>query len=379
LHAVRVAFVRGPNLNPWELQNLNALSGQVTAFASRRGHFAAHDPGVAIEIRRLPCPRDVVARLPRLAEAAVMRFTGSLDHLVGLERALRGFDVAHVAELHNPYSLQAVRARDRGAVRRVVATVWENIPFLPPENPLVARRARRVAETVDHFVAITARSRLHLNAAGVEDDRITVQPMGIDLDRFRPARGRRVGGGPLEILCVARLVPEKGVEDLVQAVALLRDRGVPARATFVGTGPGAGRLREQAQRLGVGDAVVLRGGLPYTELPAMYQASDVFVLASGPRTTWREQFGFAVVEAMGCGLPVLAGRSGSLPDVVVDEESLVTPHDPVELADRLAALAADPEERRRRGERNRAIAEERYDRRAVGEALRAVYERTLAS
>lgn len=376
---MRVAFVRGPNLNPWELQNLNSVGAELTAFASTTGQFAGQDMEIDAPVRRLRCPRDLVARLPGPLEGAVMHFGGSFDYLVGLEDALRGYDVAHVAELINPYSLQAVEARERGNVRKVVATIWENIPFVPAENRKVAARTARVAAEVDHFLAISERSRLHLNVAGVEDERITVQPMGIDLGRFTPRAEQRDPDAPLEILSVARLVHEKGVEDLVIALSLLRERGIDARLTLVGRGPLEGRLREEAARLRVDDRLTFGGSLPYPELPAMYRRSDVFVLASGPRTTWREQFGFAVVEAMGCGLPVLAGRSGSLPEVVVDEESLISPHDPEELAGRLAALAADPGLRAARGARNRAIAEERYDRVKVGRAIRAVYDRTLAS
>jgi glycosyltransferase involved in cell wall biosynthesis len=369
---VRVAAVRGPNLNPWELQNLPVGEADVVAFASHRGQFAMHDADVDVPVRRLFCPQDAVARLPGLLAGLTRRLTGSLDHLAGLEKALRGFDVAHVAELVTPYSLQAIRAREQGAVRAVVATVWENIALPAPENALVARRARQVAEGADHFIAITDRARLHLEVAGVPPERITVQPMGIDLDRFRPAGAPR-GDGPLEILCVARLVPEKGVEDVVVALGLLRERGVRARATFVGSGPQAARLSAIASRLGVGDDVVLTGPKPYAELPDAYRAADVFVLASGPRTTWREQFGFAVVEAMASGLPVVAGHSGSLAEVVVEPGSLVTPHDPQLLADHLEALAADPALRRSQGDRNRAIAEERYDRRQIRERLLEIY------
>jgi glycosyltransferase involved in cell wall biosynthesis len=128
----------------------------------------------------------------------------------------------------------------------------------------------------------------------------------------------------------------------------------------------------------VADSVDVAGRLAYGDLPDAYRRADAFVLASGARTTWREQFGFAIVEAMASGLPVVAGDSGSLKEVVADRDSLATPHDPPVLAAHLARLAADPAERARQGERNRAWAEQRYDRRKVTSQLADLYERVLA-
>jgi glycosyltransferase involved in cell wall biosynthesis len=200
--------------------------------------------------------------------------------------------------------------------------------------------------------------------------------MGIDLERFSPREGERAPG-PLRVLSVARLVSEKGVEDLVVALRLLADRGVDAELTLVGTGPLRGRLEALGRELGV--SVQVLGTVPYEELPAVHRRHDVLVLASAPRATWREQFGFAVVEAMASGLPVLAGDSGSLDEVVGDPAQLVRPHDPEALAAALAALAADPAAQRAQGERNRRWASDRYDRLQVAERLRAIYERTLAA
>jgi len=181
------------------------------------------------------------------------------------------------------------------------------------------------------------------------------------------------------VLSVSRLVSEKGVEDLVVALRLLRERGTDVELTLVGDGPLRGRLEAMAAELGVNAQLRLEGTVPYEALPDLYRRSDVFVLASAPRATWREQFGFAVVEAMACGLSVLAGDSGSLDEVVGDAEQLVRPHDADALADALAALAADPERRRRQGAGNRRRALERYDRRRVAERLRALYESVLAA
>ena len=311
---MRVALVRGSSLNPWELSNFELLDQDVTAFAARSTIQAI--TGGRIPVRRLASPADALRRLPGLAQGGVLRFSGSVEYLAGLEGALRGFDVAHVAELANPYSLQAVRARRRGNTGRVVATVWENIALPPTPNNATRRRMRAVADGADAFVAITDDARLHLELAGVPPDRIELFPMGIDLDRFTPAGGER-RDGPLRVVSVTRLVSEKGVEDLAVALRLLGDRGVDAQVTLVGTGPLEGRLRSMADELGVTDRLGSRARC-IDRVPALLADSDVFVLASAPRATWREQFGFAVVEAMAAGLPVLAGDSGSLGEVIGD-------------------------------------------------------------
>jgi glycosyltransferase involved in cell wall biosynthesis len=371
---VRVAIVRGANLNAWELANFELPGHELVAVGSRRGAFDAH--GVPLGHVRLRSPADVVARLPYPLPAVVARFGGEVSWLAGLREALRGFDLAHTAELSSPYSAQALAARDAGAVRRVVATVWENIALPPVANPLVARRVRLVAGGVDRFLAVTSRAREHLRYAGVEDERIDVLPMGIDLERFAPFA--RAGGPELRILCVSRLVPEKGVEDLVVALGLLAARGLAARVTFAGEGPSRGRLEQLAAAAGVADRVVFAGLVPYERMPDLHRDADVFVLASAPRATWQEQFGFAVVEAMASGLPVLAGDSGSLDEVVGDRAQLVTPHMPERLADALEALS-DRARREALGAANRARAEARYDRRKVAAELERFYERALAS
>ena len=131
-----------------------------------------------------------------------------------------------------------------------------------------------------------------------------------------------------------------------------------------------------ADELGVSARLDLAGSVPYDRVPALLAESDVFVLASAPRATWREQFGFAVVEAMAAGLPVLAGDSGSLDEVVGDPAALVKPHDPGRARGRpRAQLAGDGELRRTRGAEGRARAEERYDRRLAARRLGELYER----
>lgn len=355
---MRIAVVRAGHLNPIEMANYE-LEADVVPIAGLRS------------------PAAVVGKLPFLARGAIGRYVGDVDLLVGLEDALAGFDVVHTAELSTPYSWQAVRAREAGRVERMVATVWENITFPAWPNAATEKRVARVAAGMDRALAISEGARLHLELNGVPAERIEVIPMGVDLERFRPAVEPRPDG-PLRVLSVSRLVPEKGVEDLVLAVHLLRERGVDVRATLVGDGPLRGRLEALVARLRLGDRVVVTGPLPYAGLHELHHRHDAFVMASAPRNGWQEQFGFALVEAMASGLPVLAGDSGSLDEVLGSPEQLVTPNQPTALAAGLEALAGDAELRARRGAANRRRAEERYDRRAVARQLEGFYERALA-
>ena len=372
---MRIALIRGSLLRTWELPNYVLDGAEVTAFASRRSAGALQAAPIAV--RTLPSLGDLRSSLGPRVGGALEVVAGSTEYLPGLERALDGYDVAHALELPNPLTSQAVKAREQGRVKRVIATVMENIPFRPPENRLVAQRVANAAREVDHFQAITERARLYLHTVGVPDERITTLPLGVDMERFAPAAGPRADG-PIRVLTVSRLEPAKGVEDLVIAAGLLAERGVEMELTLMGDGPLKARLEWIAGELGISDRVRLPGGVPWTELHEVYRAHDVFVLASAATRIWREQFGFALIEAMGCGLPVLVGDSGSLMEVAGSEQRLVRPHDPPALADKLEALVTDADLRRREGEASRARALEHYDQRLIRRRMLALYERVLA-
>lgn len=360
-------------MRAWELPNYELDGVQVDPILSRRVQVGP--PADRFTLRRLPGLADLTARLGPRAFGALELVSGSPEYLFGLERLLGDYDVAHGLELNYPFTHQAVRARGAGRLRGVVVTVMENIPLKPHPNALVAAHAREVASQVDMFVAITERARLHLRCADVPDERITVLPLGTDVERFHPAPVRR-RPGPLRLLSVARLEPAKGVEDVVIAAGLLAQRGHDLEVSLVGAGPLEARLREVAASMGVQHRLQLLAR-PWTELPELYREHDIFVLASVATRWWREQFGFAVVEAMASGLPVLVGDSGSLPEVVGRPEALIRPHDPLSLADAIERLG-DPGVRRREGEISRERALEHFDQRKIRARLRAVYDRVLA-
>jgi glycosyltransferase involved in cell wall biosynthesis/GT2 family glycosyltransferase len=174
-----------------------------------------------------------------------------------------------------------------------------------------------------------------------------VIPLGIDPKRFAPGPDRRRDGA-ITVGFVGRLVEEKGVLVLVQALAL--DERLHAR--IAGGGPLAQRLRDEVTRLGVGERVELVGALDPSQVIDFYHGLDVLAVPSIPRAGWTEQFGRVAIEAMACGVPVVSSIAGALPEVVGDAGVLV-PHSD---ASALAAALADAATTRAAQLRERGIA-----------------------
>jgi glycosyltransferase involved in cell wall biosynthesis len=184
-------------------------------------------------------------------------------------------------------------------------------------------------------------------AAGVREDLIDVVPDGIDCDRYSPApeatrdRTRRelgIGDDSTLILFAGRLVPEKGIEVLLDGFQRLRRRDPTVRLVIAGCPPAPrAAARDYARRLRE------RRG-PWTWAPAAgdvvpyYAASDVVVVPS----KWQEPLGRVPLEAMACGRPAVATRVGGLPEALggdLGERLMVDPDDPEALADALARIA----------------------------------------
>jgi len=166
---------------------------------------------------------------------------------------------------------------------------------------------------------------------------LVVLPLGVDLSRFHPV-DRHAPEGTLRVGFVGRLIPHKGVDVLLRAVAL-DDRIL---ADVFGAGPEGDALHELARSLGIEDRVTFHGHVEESEVPATYATVDVLAVPSVPMPSWIEQFGRVVVEAQAAGVPVVSSTSGALPDVVGDTGLLVPPNDPAALAAALGRLLDEP-------------------------------------
>jgi glycosyltransferase involved in cell wall biosynthesis len=344
----RVVVLRGTAANPWDLGPWERLHADGLA---RVAVVVPPDNlydvgGLALPVVRTP----TVGGLLPGGRAGALAVKAVGQHHLGLARALRGADVVHAAELGYWFTAQAARLR-RSLGFRLVVTAWETLPFGDAYRNLRTRRYRRIVlEEADLFLAATERAREALLLEGADPARIRVAPPGVDVGRFAAAREPRArADGAHVVLSPARMVWEKGHQDLLRALALLRREGrEDVHAILVGDGPERRRLEAVVADLGLGDRVTLQAAVSYDAMPALYAQASCLVLASIPIWSWEEQFGMVLAEAMAAHLPIVASRSGAIPEVAGDDAMLVAPGDWVGLARALAAgpLAGAPGTRR---------------------------------
>jgi glycosyltransferase involved in cell wall biosynthesis len=267
-------------------------------------------------------------------------------------------DLVHAHALH-----QAARLRV-GDIPVVI-----NLPGEP------SARYRRDLQHADALVA-DGWAAEHLPAKlGRSIDRV---PKGVDAERFRPdgptMRGQLRLGARRVVVAVTRLAPIKNVRLLVEAMAIVRVRVPDAHLLIVGDGTERGAVHARAVELDLTDAVTFVGSVPQRDTPAFYRAGDVFALSSDFDNSPN-----AVLEAMACGLPVVATDAGGVREFVTDQVGgVVVPRgDASALADALERYLAQPDAARAAGAHNRLKASAEFSWRASALKLLDVYHRVI--
>ncbi len=185
--------------------------------------------------------------------------------------------------------------------------------------------------------------------------------------RFKRGTAASIIGNAAVVVAISRwtadLALHKGIDTTMKALAAVRAAHPGTRYAIVGTGERLAQFEQLRDELRLGDAVRFLGGISDAELPAIYNAADLYVGASRRFEGLAEGFGISLVEASACGLAVVGGRSGGVPDAVRDGETgiLVDPDDPRAVAAAINRLLADPERRERLGAAGRKAVESYYN------------------
>ncbi|WP_330333184.1 glycosyltransferase family 4 protein [Streptomyces sp. NBC_00536] len=278
--------------------------------------YTSHEPGDTAYDATLPFPvvRDTSGML--LPTGRVTKRAVEIARAHGCDRVWFGAAA--------PLALMAPTLRENG-VRRIVATThgheiwWARLPG-------ARTMMRRIGNGVDVVTYLGEYTRARIAPALGPRAELSRLVPAVDADTYRPdaeagaALREELGlTGKRIILCVARLVPRKGQDKLIEAMPMIRRQVPDAVLLIVGQGPDEARLRKLARRHGE-DAVRFVGGKTHRETPRYYAAADVFAMPCRTRKGGLEAEGLGIVflEAAASGLPVVVGDSGGAPDTVLD-------------------------------------------------------------
>ncbi len=346
-----------------------------------------HDLGYGNRVVHIPAGPEVpltkdalVGHIPEFVQG-ILRFAES--------KSLR-YDV-----IHSHYWMSGIAARDlKKAWGTPVVHMFHTLGLMKQR---VARRPgevegeyrllgeKEVFRSADRIISATPAEVAQIQwLYKIKTNNVVVIPPGVDTSHFYPISPDEakeyIGVPPCAnmLLFVGRIEPLKGVDTLIQAIAILRQHGVYVCLSVIGGEPGGAdvenaemrRVQEMSRQAGLDDLVTFLGKRSQDTLPYYYSAADAVVVPSH-----YESFGMVALEAMACGVPVVASQVGGLAFLVQDGETgyTVPADDPQALADHLAVLLQYPDLRARLG-RNAAELAKEYAWEKIADRMIDVYK-----
>jgi glycosyltransferase involved in cell wall biosynthesis len=270
-------------------------------------------------------------------------------------------------------SAQACQLRNRLLPTcKILSETEQNIDKrLPP--PFESLRSFTLRNT-DYVIGRSAEAVDVLRGKGYNGPAAVV-PNAVDDNLFRPMDRekcrRELGLSRFTVGYVGRLVEEKGLADMVDALSSLPEE---VELLFVGSGPMEQAIERRAAELGRSDSVRIMQSRPLESLPSIMNAIDVLALPSRTTPSWKEQYGRVIIEAHACGTPVIGSTSGAIPDVVGEGGLVVPERNPGALAEAIETLRRDPARRQAMGCAGKARVEAECTWARVAEQMASIYD-----
>lgn len=334
------------------------------------GREAVREAGARMGVAVHPYKGWVVggfALVRKVAHAALR-----LQRIRRLAALLRDADVLHIHAV-GIAGLEGLLAAKLARTRSVVVTHHATLTYFAPmwsrESDVTFWLERRLASW--SVMPYTAASE-ELIAQGVARERAAVIPFCVDERRFGGRVPSPAPGGPLRLVMAARMCEGKGQLELLDAVAQLRARHPGVRLLLVGDGPTRRHVEEAVDRLGLREAVEVRGQVSLDDMPRIYGSSHLVVL---PSHMPGETFPLCLLEGMAMGLPAVGTRWFGIPDIIADGETgfVVEPRDARALAAAIERFLSDPTLHGAMGERAAERVRRCFTGAAVSRAYRALY------
>lgn len=299
----------------------------------------------------------------------------------GMAQVVRAFkpDLLHIDEEHySVVTTQAARLARRYRIPFVFQT-WQNIykrypfPFSAMERYVFRHAHGALAGT--HEVAGVLRRQGF-------DKPVWIVPLGVDTDQFFPtdratARAAWNLNRQWTVGFVGRLVPEKGVDDLAQAMVPLLHAHPEWQWVVAGAGPLAEPVQQQIHTQHLDGQLRMIPWLSTTEMTGMMNALDTLVVPSKTTPSWKEQFGRVLIEAMAVGLPIVAYGSGEIPQVVAEAGIVVPEGDIDALRTGIARVHDEPGLRDSLAQRGLVRVHDHFSQARVAALLKDIYNNFL--
>jgi glycosyltransferase involved in cell wall biosynthesis len=363
----------------WEgCRALAALGAQVQVVAPHAPGSPMHEAIGDVEIFRprylLPERWELLLETPgglpllwkrRFGRLSVFPFFFS--HALAIARFARGCDLIHSHWILSAFAASLTAPLHR---RPIVVSVQGSDGYQAMRMPVFGALGRSALRGARRVIALSGSLAEVAAESGVPRRKIAVIPNGVDTEFFSP------NGTPREpvVLCAGSLIQRKGVDTLIEAMALVHRRHPQWRLVVIGEGPRRRELEKLAEQSGLEGAVLFTGSLVPKEVARWMRRSALFALPSR-----EEAQGVAMLEALASGTPCVASRVGGIPEVLdPDWGVLVPPDSPQALGGALRDLIERAGRRRAMGKAAASEVPARYDWSVIAKRILAVYAETLA-